>query len=175
MAMRKRNWQVGAAVVVGLAALQSPLMLPVGLVLLGRWVYLDTAARGVRNPIAWAIIVPISWIFMLPVYLARRPLVAGEVRTGGTSWNLLRAFAATYAVGTALLALRYVRPALFGLVWTIAARNSAVMASSQVVGILLLIALPAVLALGVGMLLRKPTTEVGPTASLTARTPGLCD
>jgi hypothetical protein len=115
MAMRKRNWQVGAALVAGLAALQSPLMLPAGLVLLGRWVYLDTAARGVRNPIAWAIIVPISWIFMLPVYLARRPLVAGEVRAGGTWWNLLRAFAATYAVGTALLGLRYARLALFGL------------------------------------------------------------
>jgi hypothetical protein len=71
MAMRKRNWQVGAALVAGLAALQSPLMLPAGLVLLGRWVYLDTAARGVRNPIAWAIIVPISWIFMLPVVLWR--------------------------------------------------------------------------------------------------------
>lgn len=175
MAMRKRNWQVGAAVVAGLAALQSPLMLPAGLVLLGRWVYLDTAARGVRNPIAWAIIVPVSWTFMLPFYLARRPLLAGEVRTGGTWWNLLRAFAATYAVGTALLVLRYFRPALFGLVRTIAARNSAVMASLQVVGILLLIALPAVLALGVGMLLRKPTTEVGPTASCTAVTPGSID
>jgi hypothetical protein len=44
MAMRTRNWQIGAAVVAGLAALQSPLMLPAGLVLLGRWVYLDTAA-----------------------------------------------------------------------------------------------------------------------------------
>jgi len=174
MAMRTRNWQIGAAVVAGLAALQSPLMLPAGLVLLGRWVYLDTAARGVRSPIAWAIIVPISWTFMLPFYLARRPLVAGEVRTGGTWWNLLRAFAATYAVGTALLVLRYSRPALFGLVWTIAAGNSAVMASLQVVGTLLLIALPAVLAFGVGMLLRKPTTEVGPTASLTGRTPGPC-
>jgi hypothetical protein len=173
--MRKRNWRIGAAVVAGLAALQSPLMLPAGLVLLGRWVYLDTAARGVRNPIAWAIIVPISWIFMLPVYLARRPLVAGEVRTGGTWWNLLRAFAATYAVGTALLALRYLRPALFGLVWAIAAGNRAVMALLQFVGVLLLIALPAVLALGVGMFLRKQTTEVGPTASLTVRAPGPCD
>jgi hypothetical protein len=47
MAMRTRNWQIGAAVVAGLAALQSPLMLPAGLVLLGRWVYLDTAARGI--------------------------------------------------------------------------------------------------------------------------------
>ncbi len=175
MGMRTRNWQIGAAVVAGLAALQSPLMLPAGLVLQGRWVYLDTAARGVRNPIAWAIMVPISWPFMLPVYLARRPLVAGEVRTGGTWWNLLRAFAATYAVGTALLVLRYVRPALFDLVWTIAAKNSAGMASLQFVGILLLIALPAVLALGVGMLLRKPTIEVGPTASLCARTRVPCD
>ena len=103
MAMRKRNWQVGAAVVAGLAALQSPLMLPAGLVLLGRWVYLDTAARGVRNPIALAIIMP------------------------------------------------------------------------EVVGIILLIALPAVLALGVGMLLRKPTTEVGPTGSCTGVTPGSID
>lgn len=175
MAMRRRNWQIGVAVVAGLAALQSPLMLPAGLVLLGRWVYLDTAGRGVRNPIAWAIIVPISWLFMLPVYLARRPLLAGEVRTGGTWWNLLRAFAATYAVGVGLLGLRYVRPALFGLVWTIAAGTGAVMASLQFVGILLLIALPVVLALGVGMLLRKPTTEVGPTASLTGRTSGRCD
>jgi len=150
-------------------------MLPAGLVLLGRWVYLDTVARGVCNPIAWAIIVPISWIFMLPVYLARRPLVAGEVRTGGTWWNLLRAFAATYAVGTSLLLLRYHRPALLGVVWSIAAGTSAVMASLQFVGTLLLIALPAVLAFAVGMLLRKPTTEVGPTASLTARTPSSCD
>ena len=81
-------------VVVGLAALQSPLMLPAGLVLLGRWVYLDTAARGVRNPIALAIIVPVSWTFMLPFYLARRPLVVGEVRISSghsprpTPWGL---------------------------------------------------------------------------------------
>ncbi len=169
--MRKRNWQVGVAVITGLAALQSPLMLPAGLVLLGRWV----SARGVRNPIALAIIVPVSWTFMLPFYLARRPLVVGEVRTGGTWWNLLRAFAATYAVGTALLVLRYFRPALFGLVRTITAGNSAVMASLQAVGIILLIVLPAVLALGAGMLLRKPTTEVGPTASCTAVTPGSID
>lgn len=103
---------IAAVVVAALAAAQSPLMVPLALVLLGRWAYLDATARRVRNAVAWAILVPITLLFMLPVYLATRPLAAGEVRAGGTAWNVSRAFAATYAVGVGVLILRYSRMAV---------------------------------------------------------------
>ncbi len=168
MGMRKRDMWIAAGVVFGLAAAQSPLAIPVALVVLGRWVYLDTTARRVCNPVAWTIVVPITWLFMLPVYLATRPLAAGEVRGGGTWWNILHAFSATYAVGATLILLRYARMAVFALVWN-AMRGGGgfVAAFLQALGILgASIVLPALTALGIGLLLRKPIIEVGPTGPL---------
>ncbi len=170
--MSKREMWIAAGVVFGFASGQSPLTIPVALVLLGRWAYLDAKARRICNPVAWTIMVPLTWLFMLPVYLATRPLAAGEIRTGGTSWNILRAFAATYAAGAFLVLLRFSRMAVSALVVRAMGGGAGFLyAFLQALGLLAAsVALPAVAVLGVGLLLRRPTVEVGPTGPLAGET-----
>jgi hypothetical protein len=166
--MSKRDTWIAAGVVFGFAAAQSPMAIPLALVLLGRWVYLDAKARRVCNHVAWAIMVPLTWLFMLPVYLATRPLTAGEIRSGGILWNILRGFTATYAAGATVILLRYARMIVFALVWrAMGGGTGSLDAILQFVGILAAsIVLPAVAALGVGVLLRRTTVEIGPTGPL---------
>lgn len=58
---------------------------------LAAWMYRDGTRRLYRI-IPWCLAaVPFGWA-VLPVYLARRPLREGEVREGGTAWNVLKNF-----------------------------------------------------------------------------------
>jgi hypothetical protein len=112
---------------------------------------------------------------VLPVYLATRPLAAGETRVGGTGWNIARTFAATYAVGVGVLLLRYFRLGAFAIAWAgMSGGGSLLRTLVESLGVLAAcIVLPAGVALGIGVLLRKPTTEVGPTGPLAARADGI--
>ena len=167
--MSKRDVYIAAGVVVALAATQSLLMIPLALVLLGRWAFLDATARRVPHPLALAFTVSITWPVMLPVYLATRPLAAGEVRVGGTTWNISRAFAATYAVGAGLLVVRYLPMVMFAMAWAGMADGRGLLRvlESTLAG-LTLVAVPAVAALGVGLVLRRPIMQSGPTGPLAA-------
>jgi hypothetical protein len=61
------------------------------------WVAFDGFSRRMGlAPIPWSLGALVLWPLVLPVYLARRFLKNGEVRRGGTAWNVLRNFAVAW-------------------------------------------------------------------------------
>jgi hypothetical protein len=63
---------------------------------LAAWTFLD--ARKRKASLGWAVGVAIVSVLVLPFYLASRPLLPGEVRSGGKGWNVLRHFAWLWTV-----------------------------------------------------------------------------
>lgn len=61
------------------------------------WVFVDAKKRQ-NNTIGWSASTVFLGPVILPVYIARRNLVAGEVREGGTGWNVLKNFALFWTI-----------------------------------------------------------------------------
>jgi 4-amino-4-deoxy-L-arabinose transferase-like glycosyltransferase len=68
------------------------------------WVLIDALKRKAKA-IPWAIGTAMLAPIVLPVYIAKRPLKPGEVREGGTGWNVLRSFALFWTVLMAVAAV----------------------------------------------------------------------
>lgn len=68
------------------------------------WVLVDGLKRKAKA-IRWAIGTLLLGPIVLPVYIAKRPLRAGEVREGGTAWNILRNFALFWTILMAVAAV----------------------------------------------------------------------
>ena len=68
--------------------------------LLALWVGFDASRRslGAAKAILWAIGTLLLGVIVVPIYLAKRPLKANQVREGGLAWNLLKNFALTWTV-----------------------------------------------------------------------------
>ncbi len=68
--------------------------------LLALWVGFDASRRnlGIAKVILWAIGTFLLGVIVMPIYIAKRPLKANEVREGGLAWNLLKNFALTWTV-----------------------------------------------------------------------------
>ncbi len=68
--------------------------------LLALWVGFDASRRklGAAKVILWAIGTLLLGVIVVPIYLAKRPLKANQVREGGLAWNLLKNFALTWTV-----------------------------------------------------------------------------
>jgi hypothetical protein len=68
--------------------------------LLTLWVAFDANRRklGAAKTILWAIGTFLLGVIVLPIYFARRPLRANEVREGGFAWNVLKNFALTWTI-----------------------------------------------------------------------------
>ena len=64
----------------------------------GIWVYLDARKRSMDNSFLWGIGTALIMILIIPFYFAKRPLLAGEIREGGTAWNVIKAFALFWTV-----------------------------------------------------------------------------
>ncbi len=63
------------------------------------WVLLDGLARRIGASVAaWTVGTLLLGPIVLPVYLTKRPLKKGEVREGGTAWNVLKNFAILWTV-----------------------------------------------------------------------------
>ena len=60
--------------------------------ILAIWVFFDARKRK-NNVIGWPGATVFAGPLVLPVYLAKRHLKEGEVREGGTGWNVLKNFA----------------------------------------------------------------------------------
>ena len=56
------------------------------------WVFRDAKKRQM-NGLPWAAFTVLFGPVTVPIWLARRPLKEGEVREGGTGWNVLKNFA----------------------------------------------------------------------------------
>lgn len=68
------------------------------------WVCFDGHKRK-ANLLPWAIGTALLAPIVVPVYLARRPLLSGEVREGGTAWNILKNFAILWTIIMAVAAV----------------------------------------------------------------------
>ncbi len=56
------------------------------------WVFID-AKKRLNHSIAWSSATLLLGPVVLPVYFAKRHLKTGEVREGGTGWNVIKNFA----------------------------------------------------------------------------------
>lgn len=61
------------------------------------WVFID-AKKRMNHVVAWPLATLIAGPILLPVYFAKRNLKAGEVREGGTGWNVLKNFALFWTI-----------------------------------------------------------------------------
>jgi hypothetical protein len=62
------------------------------------WLFFDARRRRMELPGLWAAGCFVFMLFVVPFYLARRPLKAGEVREGGTVWNFCKSFSILWTV-----------------------------------------------------------------------------
>lgn len=61
------------------------------------WVFIDAWQRR-NNNIAWSLATLIAGPLALPFYFAKRNLKSGQVREGGTAWNVLKNFAMLWTI-----------------------------------------------------------------------------
>lgn len=68
--------------------------------LLTLWVAFDANRRklGAAKTVLWAIGTFLLGVIVLPIYFAKRPLMANQVREGGLAWNVLKNFALTWTL-----------------------------------------------------------------------------
>ena len=71
--------------------------------IIAAWVLYDGFTRKI-NPIVWALGTFVLGPIVLPFYFAKRPLKDGEIREGGTGWNVLRNFALAWTLVMAVAA-----------------------------------------------------------------------
>jgi hypothetical protein len=82
--------------------------------LLALWVGFDASRRnlGAVKAILWAIGTFLLGVIVAPIYLAKRPLKANQVREGGLAWNLLKNFALTWTILMVAISISVVGAAL---------------------------------------------------------------
>lgn len=134
------------------------------------WVGRDASTRQTQTaPFLWGLGVFLLLIILLPLYLAKRPLKAGEVRSGGEGWNFMKNLAivlTVYALVVGFLAL----------IASASEATSAEDAAAMVVGLVLIVGFLWLIlaggALVLGLILKKSSViERGPTGAL-AQTSG---
>lgn len=76
--------------------------------ILAALVMIDSTKREVKSPPMWGIAMFLFGPFTLALYLARRPLVADEIRSGGTAWNYARYFTYGWSLLMFMLAISQV-------------------------------------------------------------------
>ena len=136
------------------------------------WVVIDGLQRKLRiKAIIWSIATLIIGVLTLPIYLATRPLKAGESREGGTAWNILRNFALFWTIFLVIVTLSW----LVAMNGTTPATNSDWEQAGRAIGTTLglglmcgLWFLPMLAALVIGFFLKSSRVEQGPTGSLLA-------
>jgi hypothetical protein len=129
------------------------------------WVGRDASRRQTRTaPFLWALGVLLIWMLFFPLYLTKRPLKAGEVRSGGGGWNFMK--------NLAIVVTAYVPVVMvLGLPDVAAQAPSTEEAVALVVIFVLLLGLGWLIFAGgvlvIGLILRKSSIiERGPTGTL---------
>lgn len=67
---------------------------------------------GAVKVVLWAIGTFLLGVIVVPIYLAKRPLKANQVREGGLAWNLLKNFALTWTILMVAISISVVGAAL---------------------------------------------------------------
>ncbi len=135
------------------------------------WVLTDGLKRKAKA-IPWAVGTLVLGPIVLPVYVAKRPLRAGEIREGGTGWNVLKNFALFWTVLIAVVTVwgmvtASVETANFQ---TEAEQAGAAIGTALGFGIIAFLwFVPMVGALVLGLFLKKSSVvEKGPSGPLAA-------
>ena len=115
-------------------------------------------------PFLWGLGVLLFWLLLFPLYLAKRPLKAGEVRSGGEGWNFMKNLAIALTVFAPVVGI-------LGLAGVASEATSAEDAAALVVGLVLLVGLMWLVfgggALVLGLILKRSSViERGPTGPL---------
>ena len=134
-------------------------------VALAVWVGRDASTRQTQTaPFLWGLGVFLFWLLFFPLYLAKRPLKAGEVRSGGRGWNFMKNLAIAVTVYVPVVVI-------LGLSDIAAQATSSEEVVALIVFFVLLVgSMWLVFAGGVlviGLILKKSSTiERGPTGTL---------
>jgi len=67
-------------------------------ILIALWVFFDARKRKMNKALLWGIGTSLLMVVVIPFYFAKRPLKAGEVREGGTAWNVIKSFAIFWTI-----------------------------------------------------------------------------
>jgi hypothetical protein len=138
--------------------------------ILAIWAFVDAKKRQ-ANAILWAAGTLLLGPIILPFYFAKRPLKAGEVREGGTAWNVLKNFAIFWTI-------LMVVAAIWGMV-AVSEHSSTLQSEAEKAGAAIGTALglgmiaalwffPFIGAVVLGLILKKSSiVEKGPSGSLT--------
>ena len=137
--------------------------------LLAVWVFFDATKRK-NHIIGWPLVTVILGPIALPVYLAKRHLKEGEIREGGTAWNVLKNFVLFWTLTLAVFAFAdFVSVANFTLQTT----NEAAQVGAAIGGVLglgfigFIWFIVTIAALVLGLFLKKSSVvEKGPTGPL---------
>ena len=138
--------------------------------LLALWVGFDASKRnlGAAKAVLWAIGTFLLGVIVMPIYIAKRPLKANEVREGGLAWNLLKNFALTWTVLMVAISISALGAATGTNVNSDAEAAGAAIGFSIVVVILAVVwFFPMVGAIVLGFFLKNSAiVERGPTGPL---------
>jgi hypothetical protein len=133
------------------------------------WVIFDAKKRRM-DPIGWAFGTFLFSPIIVPVYFSKRSLMMGEVREGGTAWNVLKYFAIIWTIFMIFVGAQ----AIYKVSSTLdTSPNGAYYFGAQIgagISFVLIAALwffPMVFALILGFFLKKSSViEIGPTGKL---------
>ncbi len=138
--------------------------------LLALWVGFDASRRnlGAAKAVLWAIGTFLLGVIVMPIYVAKRPLKANEVREGGLAWNLLKNFALTWTILMVAIGISAVGAAAGTDVNSDAEAAGAAIGTGLVVIILAVVwFFPMVGAIVLGFFLKNSAiVERGPTGPL---------
>jgi hypothetical protein len=118
------------------------------------YIFWDARRRRSRGWWAWALFGASVGPLALPFYFAKRPLMEGEIRSGGTGWNVLKNFVLLWTVALSLV----------GAVFAIVGEPGAIAIGWSI--LLFLWLAPTLLGGLIGFFLKTGRTEEGPTGPL---------
>lgn len=138
-------------------------------IILAVWVFFDASKRK-NNKIGWPIAVLLIGPITLPVYFAKRNLKEGEVREGGTGWNVLKNFALFWTITMVIVAIS----GMFGASEVVSNASNDYEKAGAIIGTGIGMAMlgslwffPMLFALIIGFFLKKSSIiEKGPTGKL---------
>lgn len=137
------------------------------------WVFFDAHKRRghtLREAAGWAIGTLVLWLFIVPLYVAKRNLRAGETREGGAEWNFFKSLVVLWTIIMLAVGVHYILTAseVASTAHTGAEQTGA--AIGVTLGVVVIAAIwffPVVGALLLGLVLRKTgIVEKGPTGPL---------
>lgn len=138
--------------------------------ILAIWAFVDAKKRK-ANAVLWAVGTLLLGPIILPFYFAKRPLKAGEVREGGTAWNVLKNFAIFWTILMAVAAIWGMVAVSEHLSTFQSEAERAGAAIGTALGLGMIAALwffPFMGAVVLGLILKKSSiVEKGPSGSLT--------